>query len=213
MLFPTCIKPCPLAATLMKRIVTISTISLTLLVIAVLLFFKANKLGDTIFGRTQIKDTTLLRTQILNTIKIPFVKTDTLIIETTWKICGNSAEDELPITFDTKLEDHPYVDNLSKNLGLTVVTITDFNEVMDTVLKYKFHGDYPESLWDTCRRNKIHASILTEKSRQNGNILVHEQYLSADTLKSYDKEFYVGNNGKWQYKMIHSYVDTLKSGR
>ena len=43
-------------------------------------------------------------------------KTDTLIIETTWKICGNSAEDELPITFDTKLEDHPYVDNLSKTL-------------------------------------------------------------------------------------------------
>jgi hypothetical protein len=197
----------------MKRIVTISTISLTILVIAVLLFFKTNKLGDTIFRRTQIKDTTLLRTEILKTIKIPFAKTDTLIIETVWKICGNSTEDELPIVFDTKLEDHPYIDNLSKNLGLTVVTMTDFNKVMDTVLKYKFHGNYPESLWDTCRRNKIHASIRTEKSKQNGNILVHEQYLFADTLKSFDKEFYVGNNGKWLYKINQSHVDTLKSGR
>ena len=197
----------------MKRTAIISTIILTILIIAILLILKATKLRGKTIDKTKINDTSVLRTEILNSIKNPFIKTDTLIIETTWNICDEVTGNDLPIIIDTKLEEHPYTEELSEKLGMKVIAMKDFYKIMETVLKYKFHGDYPKSLWDTCRRNKIRATIRTEKSKPRGKILVHEKFLFADTLKSFDKEFYRDENGKWLYKIYETRVDTLNNSR
>jgi flagellar biosynthesis component FlhA len=197
----------------MKRTISILAICLTVLIVAGVLPFYACNSGDTILSKTKIKDTAILRTEILKSIHSPFVHVDTFIIETSWKICGNSTEDEIPITIDTKLEEKPSLDILAKQIGSTIITMKDFNKIMDTILKYRFHEDYPESLYDTCRINKVHANIRTEKSKTNGNILVYEDYLFADTLKRIFKEFYSDNNDKWHYKINQSFSETLKSGR
>ena len=141
-----------------------------------------------------------LRALVIESIKNPFFKTDTLILDGGWEFCGNSDPDELPVVFDLKLDSDQYKKDLSRHLSLRVTSMNDFNKAMDTVPKYRFNNKYPESLWDTCRVNKVAASIRAEQFTP-GKVAVYESYVYNDQKKNINKLFTL-NNGKWTFAII-----------
>lgn len=138
-----------------------------------------------------------LRALVIESIKNPFLKTDTLILDVDWEFCGNSDPDELPVVFDLKLDSDQYKKDLSRHLSLRVISMNDFNKAMDTVLKYRFNNKYPESLWDTCRVNKVAASIRAEQFTPE-QVAVYESYVYNNQEKSLKKLFTL-KNGKWTF--------------
>ncbi|QKJ32500.1 hypothetical protein HQ865_22965 [Mucilaginibacter mali] len=129
-----------------------------------------------------------LRTAIIKSLKSPFLKTDTLIVDDEWGFCGNSKPEEIPVIFDLKIDSTIYRAQLFKVTNQTIVTMKEYEAIMDTVLKYKFKGEYPESLWDTCRIGKTIASIHAEQISPT-KVRLYEQYLLNDKSQSLTKEF------------------------
>jgi hypothetical protein len=78
--------------------------------------------------------------------------------------------------------------------------MNDFNKAMDTVLKYRFNNKYPESLWDTCRVNKVAASIRAEQFTPE-QVAVYESYVYNNQEKSIKKLFAL-KNGRWTFAII-----------
>lgn len=148
-----------------------------------------------------------LRIAIISSINNPFPQADTLILETTWMFCGNSEPEELPITFDTKLEEINHKSSLSRQLNLSILTMTEFHKVMDTVRKYRFNGEYPPSLWDTCRMGKVSADIKAERLSPK-KVRLYENYLYNDIAKYVRKDF-TYNSGKWTYQVIDTSTQYL----
>ncbi len=154
-----------------------------------------------------IKNPDTLRSEIVKSIRNPFQKADTLILETNWMFCGNSNPDESPVVFETKLEEENYKLLLAKKVNKPVLTMTEFNKVMDEVRKNQFNGEYPPSLWDTCRLGKVSADI---KAEQLSPILVrlYEYYLYADTAKYFQKDF-TFKGEKWTYSVTNQSTEVL----
>ena len=155
---------------------------------------------DRYFRSLPARNSDNLRTEIINSIKNPFLITDTLILESTRQICGNSDPNEIPITFDTRLDDYNYISLLSQKLNIPIVTMNDFQKVMDSVSKYKYNNEYVPSLWDSCRVGKVSAEILAEQFSPT-EIRLHEYYNLNDTAKFVTKKFSFERN-KWTFKVM-----------
>jgi hypothetical protein len=162
---------------------------------------------DSYIRHRPIKSPDILRNDIITSIRNPFTQADTLVLETRWMFCGNSEPDELPIVFDTQLDDSNYKSKLADKLHLSVLTMTEFHEVMDTIRKYRFKGEYPPSLWDTCRIGKVSADIKAEQLSSK-KIRLYENYLYNDTAKYIRKDF-VYNGDKWTFKIIDTSTQVL----
>ena len=147
-----------------------------------------------------LQKTDALRAKILASIANPFPQADTFILDTRWEFCGNSKPSEIPVIFDTYLDSSSYRSVLQNNLHIPVVTISEFNKVMDTVRKYKFNGEYPPSLWDTCRIDKVSASIGAEKVSST-KVSLYESYTYNDVAKTIQKDF-VFKNDNWTYNIV-----------
>ena len=185
----------------MKRYLILSVFLIVVLVVVYFSYFKiCNLIND-----QRIKSPDILREEILASISNPFIQADTLILETRWMVCGNNKPEEFPIVFDTQLDSTNYKNKLIGKLNLTVLTISEFHKVMDTVRINRFKGVYPPSLWDTCRVNKISAEIKAE-ALSNSKIRVYENYLYNDTLKYICKDFDY-NEGKWTFKIVDKSIN------
>lgn len=154
------------------------------------------------FKQRPANEADILRNEIVKSIRNPFKEADTLILQTRSMFCGNSDPNELPVVFETQLEEGKYKQLLAKQINKPVLTISEFNKVMDTVLDIRFRGDYPPSLWDTCRIGKVSVDILAEQlsARQ---VRLLENYLYADTAKYIQKEF-TFDGYEWTYSIIDS---------
>ncbi len=141
-----------------------------------------------------------LRMAIINSIKNPFAKTDTLIVDHQWAFCGNSKPEEVTVVFDLKMDSTLYRRQLSNITNQTIVPIKEYEAVMDTVLKYKFKNQYPESLWDSCRVGKTVVSIHAEQISPT-KVKLYEQYMLNDKSQSVTKEFNFTAN-RWTYHLI-----------
>jgi hypothetical protein len=162
---------------------------------------------DDEFKNRPLKDSDFLRDKILGSITNPFPQADTFILDTRWEFCGNSKPGEIPIIFDTYLDSNRYRNKLQSNLHIPVLTITEFDKVMDTVRKYKFNGEYPPSLWDTCRIGKVSAGIGAEKISST-EVSVFESYIYSDVAKTIQKDF-VFKNGNWTYNIVNTTTQQL----
>ena len=182
----------------MRQTIFTTLLVITILTISYFIFIQT----DAYFKKQEPKDGNNLRTEILNNIYNPFKHSDTLILETIWGVCGNSKPSELPIVFDTKLTEPSFMKKLSLQNKISVITMGDFNNVMDTILKYRFHGKYPENLWDICRLNKVHAEIHAEKLSSK-KVRTYENYLYNNINKFIQKDFIYKNN-KWTFRITDS---------
>jgi hypothetical protein len=183
----------------MKRLI----ILISIIALAVIIYPKV----DRYFKQRPIKEADLLRNEIVASIKNPFIQADTLILETSWKFCGNSDPDELPIVFATRLEEEKYRQLLAKQVNTPILTIAEFNKVMDAVRNIRFKGEYTPSLWDTCRAGKVSADIKAEQLSPK-QVRLYENYLYADTAKYIRKDFaFVG--GKWTYSITDTSTQVL----
>ncbi len=147
-----------------------------------------------------LKSTDVLRNSIFVSIDNPFPQADTIILDTRWLLCGNIEANEIPLTFDTYLDSGAYKNRLEKKLQIPVVSIAEFNKIMDTVLKYRFKGHYPESLWDSCRLGKASVTIQADQLTST-KVRLSEIYQYNDTTKSIEKEFIFKNNS-WAYSVV-----------
>lgn len=177
-----------------RQLILIPVIILTVIG-GVLIYPKVNRH----LKQRPIKEPDLLRNEIVASIRNPFTQADTLILETTWMFCGNSDPDELPVVFATKLEEENYKQFLARQVNKPVLTMTEFNKVMDTIRIVRFNGDYPPSLWDTCRVGKVSADIKAEQLSPR-QVRLYENYLYADTTKYIRKDFIFDGN-KWTYSI------------
>jgi hypothetical protein len=155
-----------------------------------------------------IQKTDALRAKILASITNPFSQADTFILDTRWDICGNSKPSEIPIIFDTYLDSSIYKSELQNNLHIPVVTMSEFDKVMDTVRKYRFNGEYPPSLWDTCRVGKVFASIGAEKISST-EVSLYESYVYNNIAKTIKKDFVYKNN-EWAYNIVDTTTQTTR---
>lgn len=154
-----------------------------------------------------IKNPDTLRSEIVKSIRNPFKEADTLILETDWMFCGNSNPDELPVVFDTKLQEENYMLLLSRQVNKPVITMTEFNKVMDEVRNNRFNGDYPPSLWNTCRLGKVSADIKAQQLSPR-QVRLFEYYLYADTAKYIQKDF-TFHGDKWTYSITNHSTEVL----
>ena len=177
-----------------RRLILIPVIILT--VIAGLFIYPK---VDRYLKQRPIKEANILRNEIIASIRNPFTQADTLILETRWMFCGNSDPDELPVVFATQLEEENYKQLLAQQINKPVLTMTEFNKVMDAVRYIRFNGEYPPSLWDTCRVGKVSADIKAEQLSPR-LVRLYENYLFADTAKYIRKDFAFDGN-KWTYSI------------
>jgi hypothetical protein len=187
----------------MKRFLISTAIIIAILFVSYFAYTKV----DLYIRYRPLKNAYTLRNEIIANISNPFPQADTLVLETRWMFCGNSRPDELPIVFDTQLDDSCYTKKLSANIHLFVLTMTEYHKVMDTVLKYRFKGEYPPSLWDTCRIGKVSADIKAEQLSYK-KVRLYENYLYNDTAKYICKDF-VYNGDKWSFKIIDTSTQIL----
>jgi len=187
----------------MKRFLILTTIITVILFAS---YFSYIKISSHI-RHNPVKSVDLLRNEIVANISNPFPEADTLVLETRWGFCGNSEPDELPIVFDTQLGDIIYKKKLSDNIHLPVVTMSEFNKVMDTVRKYRFKDDYSPGLWDTCRIDKVWANINAEQLSPK-KVRLYENYLYNNTAKYIRKDFYY-KGGKWIFKIADNSMQVL----
>jgi len=156
-----------------------------------------------------VADAENLRRQIISSIRNPFPQSDTLILETQWMFCGNSDPDQLPIVFDTKLED--YKEALSRQAHVTVLTMTEFHKVMDKVSKTRFDDEYNPHLWDLCRMNKVATEIVAEQLSPR-KVKLYENYRYNDAMKYVRKEF-TFDHGAWTWQVTDTLVQiTAQNG-
>ena len=185
-----------------RRIILISVIIL----IVITGFFIYPKV-DRYFMSRPVKNADVLRDEIVASIINPFAQADTVILDTRWGFCGNSDPDELPIVFDTYLENETYKQLLSKRIQKPVLTMNEFNKVMDKIRQSRYNGEYPPSLWDTCRVGKVSADINAEQLSSK-KVRVYENYLYNDTAKFVRKDF-VFNGSKWTFSIIDTSTQVL----
>ncbi len=188
-----------------------ATILIALGINASLLLLARTLPGCSSATTTEIKDTVLLRTRILNSIKNPFPSADTFIIDTDGNNCTLGGEFERPLNIATELDKDPLLKSLSANIHKPVISKRDFTKIVDTLVKYRYNGEYPDDLWHNSTRNKISANIHAEKLKESSKILVHETYLFNDSVKHFTKEFYT-KAGEWQYKVTDSSAERLIKG-
>jgi hypothetical protein len=187
-----------LTAETMKRFLIFTVFIIVALLVG---FFSYNKI-DSYIRHRPVKDPDVLRNDIIASISNPFPQADTVVLKTHWMFCGNSDPDDLPIVFDTQLEESNNKSKLSDKLQLPVLTMIEFRTIMDTVRKYRFKGEYSSSLWDTCRIGKISADIKAEQLSAK-KVRLYENYLYNDTIKFIQKDFaYDGD--KWTFKITET---------
>jgi hypothetical protein len=187
----------------MKRILIIIPVVLLLVIGGLLISPKVNRF----FKERPVKEADLLRMKIIASIINPFDQADTLILDTKWGFCGNSEPDELPVIFDTKLEEEGFRQLLSLQIDKRVLTQLEFSKVMDTVRQVRFHGENPPSLWDSCRVGKVAADITAEQISPK-HVRLYESYLYANISKIIQKDFvYDGSN--WAYSIIDTFTEVL----
>lgn len=187
----------------MKRIIILISVIILTAIAGLFIYPKV----DRYFRQRPIKNADILRTEIIASIKNPFSQADTLILETQWMFCGNSDPDELPVVFDTKLGSEKYRYLLAKQVQTPVLTMSEFQKVMDTVRLLRFSGEYPPSLWDTCRIGKVSADIKAEQLSPR-KIRLYENYHYADTVKYIRKDFKF-NDDKWTYSIVDASLQIL----
>jgi hypothetical protein len=154
-----------------------------------------------------VKSEDVLRNEIITSISNPFHQADTLILDTRWMFCRNSNPDDLPVIFDTQLEEENYQRLLAKQIHKPVLTMSEFNKVMDTVRQVRFNGEYPPGLWDICRVGKVTADIKAEQLSP-GHIRLFENYLYADIAKNIRKDF-VFDGSNWTYSITDTSTQVL----
>ncbi|WP_460562577.1 hypothetical protein [Ferruginibacter profundus] len=152
-----------------------------------------------------IGDSSVFRMAIVKSIAILYKRRfDTLIIKSEWRFL-----DEVPIDYpinypQTYIDKHPYIDTLSKLLNIKVITDSTFDKYMDMILKTKFKGDYPTSLFDTCLADNIYVNVVAKKLKDN-SILVITDYRTVDTsIRTVNK--FMRLNGKWSFKEVNPYT-------
>lgn len=188
----------------MKRLLIFT---LSIIAALALMYFSYIKF-DSYIRHRPVKNSDELRNDIFASISNPFTQVDTLVLETRWMFCGNSDPNELPIVFDTQLDSSNNKNKLSNKLHLQVLTMTEFHKVMDTVRKYRFKGEYPPSLWDSCRIGKVSADIKAEQLSSK-KIRLYENYLYNDTAKFIQKDF-AYDGFKWTFKIIETSTEVLR---
>ncbi len=149
--------------------------------------------------RTKITDTTVLRMEILKSIKIPFANVDTIILsEHSGMIeCGNLTEQEiasLPNPFNTKLDKKPFIGELARNNNCQVLTSKLF---FDSVVLDQRYSNIP---MDSMYKNKVQMTIDAEISDGDGSIIVHERYRLNGAYKDIGKRFYLDNKQVWHHE-------------
>jgi hypothetical protein len=193
----------------MKRNLTISINCLLVFCTCCFLLFTTTVCNYKTAGSTEISDTAVLRTAILKSIHTPFLKADTLILSPAPVPPGK----ETPDYIDTKFEQPPYIDSLSKKLGFTIINKSDFiSQMISAPENGHLHCSYSENTVNACMQHKVIASIWAEKAAPTGNILVYERYLLGDSLKSFVKEFYTAADGNWSFKINEFTVSTSQGG-
>jgi len=187
----------------MKKLLIIIPALILTLIAGVFIYPKV----DRFFKERPVKRAHILRKEIIASIANPFKQADTVVLDTRWMFCGNSDPDELPIVFDTQLENENYKGLLAKQFQKPVLTMTEFNKVMDTVRQVRFNGEYPPSLWDTCRVGKVAADVKAEQLSPK-HIRLYENYLYNDIAKSVHKDF-VFDGSKWTYSITDTSTQVL----
>lgn len=145
---------------------------------------------------TVISDSNNLRLEILKTIKVPFTNYDTVVIIHSWMLCGNSAPEEIPLTFNLKFDKEPYIHLLSSTLKSVVI-----NSQQHTNLLFS-NKHLTIDMLDDFNSNTVTAIINAEISTVNNReILVHETYQLNKEIKTVNKFFFVDKKtGMWQYE-------------
>ena len=158
---------------------------------------------QTIYDK-DLGDSSAFRMAIVRSIQIPYERNfDTLIIKSKWRFLDELPSD-YPINYpETKIDEHPFIDTLSKLLNIKILTDSEFDKYMDKVLQKRFKGDYPESLFDTCLFDNLYINVVTKRLKDN-SILVREDYRTVDTSIRVQKKFMRLNN-KWSYQIIDPY--------
>lgn len=180
----------------MKRLLIFIPVFILTLMAGFFIYPKVNRF----LKERPVKNADALRNKIIASIRNPFFQADTVILETRWMFCGNSEPDELPVVFDTQLENENYKSLLAEQIDKPVLTMTEFNKVMDRVRFVRFNGEYPASLWDTCRVGKVAADIKAEQLSPK-KVRLYENYIYVDTSKYVCKDF-VFDGSKWIYSVI-----------
>ena len=187
----------------MKRILIIISI---LLLAPFAIIFIYPKI-DRFFRGRPVKEANILRHEIIASISNPFIQADTFIVESDWGFCGNTDPDDLPIVFDIQLENENYKRVLAKKIQMPVLTMNEFNKVMDMILQARFKGQYPTSLWDTCRIGKVSVDIKAEQFSSK-KVRLHETYLYNNITKYFCKDFVFDGN-KWIYSITDTSTQVL----
>ena len=189
----------------MKRFLIITSLLIITLIAGAFIYPKLNRY----FKGRPVKNADILRKEIIASISNPFAQADTVILETTWGFCGNTNPNDLPIVFDSYLENEAYKQLLSKQLHTPVVTMNEFHKVMETVRQNRFNGGYVPGLWNICRTGKVSADIKAEQFSPN-KVRVYENYLYNDTAKYVRKDF-AFNNGKWSFTITDTSTQILSN--
>lgn len=180
------------------------TIGFTIVLILSVVYFVFNY-GSSDKRQIVVIEAGALRTEMIKSIKNPFPQGDTLVLDTMWVFCENSSPYELPVIFDTQFGDMKYKKLFIRQFNIPVVSSEEFSSVMDTILKYKFHNNYPESLWDSCRVGKVAADIKAESLSYN-KVILHEIYMYNEKRISISKAF-TYNKGKWTFTQMQDNIN------
>ena len=142
-----------------------------------------------------------LREQIIASISNPFPKGDTLILETRRMLCGNTTPGQIPETFETYLDSSYYKKKLQHKFQMIVFIYNDYYQMLDSICKMKYKGDYPLSCWNAFKNTKVSATIGTEKLSST-RVNLNEYYEFNGISKTIHKEFIFQNN-TWIYRVTN----------
>jgi hypothetical protein len=169
----------------MRKVLITVVVILTLFFVGLFIFI-LNKNSRSNNNSLKIHPTTAEVIEILSNVDPPFSHTDTLLLETGWKLCGNTPNGfEVPIPL--QLEDIPFVEKLRTWANSTALTSEESDKILDTIVIYSVMNN--RNTFTTSKRNKIYVLVNLEQSKKDGRFLVYENFLYIDTFRRRVKEF------------------------
>ena len=172
-------------------------IFLVLVFIACKTSYKDNKLKDS--TKLSTEDTDALRYKIIDSFKFPHEKPDTIILSNEMRVCRT---DDWGEAFLLKMDEHPYIDSLSKKAGICIIKKEEYYNLIDTICEHKFHGECPDAFIDSFIRNKLFVFITAFISEKDTSIIVDENCKSYFHPSSQYIKYQKDKMGKWSCKKL-----------
>ena len=146
---------------------------------------------------TVIEDTDALRYKIINNFKLPPERPDTILLNNEFEICRTDDGGE---AIKLKMDDHPYIDSLSRKVGIVIIKKAYYDSIIESICDKKFHGVCPDRFYHSLSNNELIVALTAFDYVKDTSIVVYEHCHSNYRPFFLSNEYFKDKAGKWVQK-------------